>query len=331
MIRFVIKVCLFFLPFIVILGSVILLDPFKVWFEYEDYYKEEVISTNRENVCLKLFEKGYTKYKFNSFILGSSRSQAFKTREWSKYLDSTSRPFHFDASGEGIYGIKNKLEYLDRIGNQIDNVLIIVDENTLITNYNRKGHLFISPPTLSGESNIEFHKSFFKTCLNPKFIYAYIDYKLTKKEKPYMGFLFNNMNCTVNYNGDVFYNRYDYSIRSDSLSYYKDLTSKGVFYQRKNERKDIYSMISEIEEHQLKVIYRILKKHNTKYKIVVSPLYDQRPLNIERVNLLNKLFGKENVFDFSGSNQYTESVGNFYESSHYRPHVANEIMKIVYN
>jgi len=49
-----------------------------------------------------------------------------------------------------------------------------------------------------------------------------------------------------------------------------------------------------------------------------------------QVELLEQIFGRENLFNFSGKNKLTESISNFYESSHYRPHVANEIMSIVY-
>ncbi len=59
-------------------------------------------------------------------------------------------------------------------------------------------------------------------------------------------------------------------------------------------------------------------------------MYDQIPLEKEQLNLLYDIFGKENVYDFSGKNEFTESVFNYYENSHYRPHVAAEIMDIIY-
>jgi len=40
--------------------------------------------------------------------------------------------------------------------------------------------------------------------------------------------------------------------------------------------------------------------------------------------------GKKNVYDFSGKNKLTTPIGNYYETSHYRPHVANKIMELIY-
>ena len=42
------------------------------------------------------------------------------------------------------------------------------------------------------------------------------------------------------------------------------------------------------------------------------------------------LEGKQNVFDFSGINFITNDYHNYYENSHYRPHVADYIMKEIY-
>lgn len=48
------------------------------------------------------------------------------------------------------------------------------------------------------------------------------------------------------------------------------------------------------------------------------------------LSTLQTLFGKEKVYDYSGINELTDPIGNFYESSHYRPHVARQIMQEVY-
>jgi hypothetical protein len=53
-------------------------------------------------------------------------------------------------------------------------------------------------------------------------------------------------------------------------------------------------------------------------------------MNVNDLRYLTNLFGKENVYDFSGINEYTESIYNYYENSHYRPYVADEIMKKLY-
>jgi hypothetical protein len=59
-------------------------------------------------------------------------------------------------------------------------------------------------------------------------------------------------------------------------------------------------------------------------------MYDQLRIDKTDLNYLEQLFGKSNVFDFSGKNIFTENIGNYYEDSHYRPHVAQKIMEYIY-
>jgi hypothetical protein len=46
---------------------------------------------------------------------------------------------------------------------------------------------------------------------------------------------------------------------------------------------------------------------------------------------LQKVFGNNNVFDYSGVNDYTNSIYNYYEASHYRPVVGRQILEAVYH
>ena len=71
----------------------------------------------------------------------------------------------------------------------------------------------------------------------------------------------------------------------------------------------------------------ILQKHNVNYRIIISPLYEQIKLNPTDVNVLNELFGKNYVYDFSGKNELTEPVGNYYENSHYRSFIAAKLFQ----
>jgi len=331
--RFTKKILLFISPFLIIGFSVFLADPFKVWLPHEDYYLDYSVTLNREDVCLKLYNKNRDNYNFNSFILGSSRSQAFKTSDWNYYLESPSTPFHFDGSGEGIYGILNKLKYFDELNVTISNVLIILDEEAMTNNYNRPGHLFISPPALSKGSKIEFYKTFIEATLNVNIIYAFFDYKISKIHKDYMGWLISKfIPKGDNVTGDVWYWSYDESIKNDSIAYYSKLIKTGIFYDR-NTTKGVNhtNQMSVVEKEQLVEIAEILRKHKTKYRIVISPLYDQVPISKERLEFLVTTFEGENIFDFSGKNDFTEIIGNYYEHSHYRPIVAKAIMKIIYD
>jgi hypothetical protein len=77
-------------------------------------------------------------------------------------------------------------------------------------------------------------------------------------------------------------------------------------------------------------IKRIFLKHKTKYRIVISPLYDQQYFNPKDLEKLQNIFGKMNVFDLSGKNQITEYKGNYYQNQHYKIFIGREILKTIY-
>jgi hypothetical protein len=79
------------------------------------------------------------------------------------------------------------------------------------------------------------------------------------------------------------------------------------------------------------MIKESLFKNNTKYKIILGPTYDQHTFNQQDLDLLIKYFGKEHIYNFSGINDYTNNIANYYEIYHYKPSVANDIMNKIYS
>lgn len=328
--KFIIKILIFILPAIFLILSVIYIDFFKI-LGFQDYYSVQKVGLNREMITTSTFNHYREKEKFNSFIFGSSRSQAYKCANWISYLDKNAKPFHFDASGEGICGIAKKVEYIDEIGDTIKNALIVIDRDVLKTTYLKNGHLFIPMPCVSKQSEYDYYVTFLKASLNPKFLIAYLDYSIFKNHRGYMGYLIirSKYNHIVNKkNCDIWYG-WDREIESDSLKYYNRLIEKGIFYKRP--KIDLSECIVTTEEKkQLLIIKNIFEKHKTKFKIIISPIYDQVSMEKAQIELLEQMFGNKNIYNFSGKNQFTEPIHNFYETSHYRTHVANDIMKLIY-
>ena len=81
------------------------MDPFKIIKTYDNYSNNLKVIPNRDFISTEVYLKNRKIYHYNSFIFGSSRTMAYKTNDWRKYIDSTSRPFLFDASGESLFGI----------------------------------------------------------------------------------------------------------------------------------------------------------------------------------------------------------------------------------
>lgn len=304
---------------------------FKVFYDYDDYYKNNFVGLNREFICTKTYQKYRATQKFNSFIFGSSRSHAFKCENWKNYLDANAKPFHFDASADGIYGLSTKVRYIDEMGDSIKDALVVIDRFSLVKlENNNPGHLFISPPALSKESSYFFYTRFLKASFDSKFLMAFCDYSLFHQHRDYMGTLIINSKYPIESNKincDLFYG-HEKEILEDSLKYYTPLVKTGVF-----ERTNLLPVckITDQEIKELKQVKEIFARQHTNYKIIISPVYDQIKMEPEQLALLNNIFGKENVYDFSGINEFTNSIGNYYEWSHFRPAVANKIMSIVYN
>ncbi|WP_282038822.1 hypothetical protein [Saccharicrinis aurantiacus] len=329
--RYITKLVLFLFPLTCVLPVVFVIDFFKIN-GFQDYYSTQKVGLNREMITTKTFNFYREKEKYDSFIFGSSRSNAFKIKEWKPHLNLNSRGFHFDASGEGIWGISKKVQYIFEAGDTIRNALIIIDRELLAQTEINKGHLFIPMPCVSKSSNVEYYYSFFRASLSPKFLIAYCDYYLFGKYRDYMGFLIrnnhypkskaNSINCDVWYGEDV-------AIKNDSAGYYQELIEKGIFVEP-SLIEPIKCNVTDKEVELLTNIKEVFNKHKTNYKIVISPIYDQIPLEKEQLELLYKIFGERNIYNFSGKNKYTQTIHNYYETSHYRPHVASEIMDIIY-
>ena len=152
--KFLVKNILFFIPLIFLIISVIWIDFFKI-FGFQDYYSIQKVGLNRGMITTTTFNHFRGKEKFDSFIFGSSRSEAYKCKNWISYLDNNSKPFHFDASGEGIWDISKKIEYIYEIGVTIKNALVVLDRTVLRITYPRQGHLFVMMPCISKSSKIE--------------------------------------------------------------------------------------------------------------------------------------------------------------------------------
>lgn len=313
------------------------LDPFKVINSYETLYDDNDkvrVNLNKDYVSTTTFVKNIkdTTITYNSFIFGNSRSVNYRIGDWEKYLLPQSNCFHFDAFGEALWAINKKIEFIDHKGMKIKNALLILDYETLIQDKPKSGHLYIITPILVNNKNIiDFHVTFFKAFLSPKFMYAYIDFKISGEVKPYMIKRAMLDDMPINYNMKTNEIKYDYLESLIETNQYYTPERLTDFYKRDSTQQ--YSPIS-IRDNQkliLRNIHNIFKNHGTDIKIIINPLYDQVKINSIDLRYLKLLFGQNNVYDFSGINKITNDYTNYYEISHYRPIAARQIIEKIYN
>lgn len=318
-----------FIPFGVLTAGYVYFDPFQVLKKHKNTNFRE-ISPNRDYVSTEMFLKNYNQYQYNSFVFGSSRTLAYKPLTWYNYLNPDAKIFMFDAANESIYGIYKKIKFLEARKVILNNILIILCHSCSFENdTNQKGYLFIKHPLISEESAFKFQLEFYKTYLNPRYFLRFYDYIFSGKYKKYMKSYFEFGKTTI----DSITNQmceidHENELKRDFNAYYKKRNA--VFYNRNGEKKDNISRINKKHLFMLQEIKRILKKHKTNYKVILSPLYDQVRFNKTDLILLKNTFGN-NLFDYSGKNTFTYLKTNYYEDSHYKPCVGDSILKQIYN
>ena len=319
-------------PIFGLLFLYIWLDPFKVINHYDSYYVSGVpcyVPINRDYVSTQTFIDNYSRYKWDSFIFGNSRSIFFEVVEWKKYIGSR-ECFHFDASSESLLGIYQKINFLQVKRIPIKNALILIDHLTLIQVQEKTGHLFMSHPVLSGQNKFWFHIEHFKIFLQASFWWSYFDFLMTGEFKNYMTDVMSN--SPIEYDkrtNELKYGDFDRLIKKKPSLYYTE-SRLLQFYKRNETEKSSTAIISERQRRILLRIKSLLHSSGTKYRIIISPLYDQLKVNKDDLNILIDIFGKKNVYDFSGKNSITDDYHNYYESSHYRPVVTRFILQQIY-
>ena len=329
--KFILKLFLVSLPITILISLFLFLDPFRIIRKYDDYSNNQFVIPNRDFVSSEVFMKNKNKYNYNSFIFGSSRTIAYKTKSWKYFLPTSASPFVFDASGESIFGIYTKITYLDKIGTNINNCLLIIcTDHTFSTESDSNGHLSIKHPKIANTSWFNFYIVFMKDFLDFNFLKNYFQFLYTRKYVPSMnGYIeFRKIKYDTITN-DLWIIDQENEIKENPINYYKK--RKDIFYDRNTIVSPAKLQISKNKIAMLNEINAIFIKHHTNYKIIISPLYNQIELNKSDLLTLQNIFGKNSVFNFSGKNKFTSKKENYYEASHYRPIVGDSIMSIVYN
>lgn len=339
---FLVKCIIISLPVLIMLAMFCVYDPFRIVKHYDDFYIGDVesqppfVTPNRDYVSSELYINNNEKYGYDAFIFGSSRTLAYNTKDWKKYIDSSAKPFLFDAMSENLFGIYKKIKYIDKNGGIIKYAIILIDGDvTFKPKDENAGHLYAKHPVVSGDSWfpgadwLAFYGEFIKSYFDPEFFWNYYKFVYTGKRADEFAdkwivwneFRFDNIT------NDMMLNRLDTMINIDANKYYSERAP--IFYTRDSIKLEP-AVINEEQIEMLKEIREIFNRQGTNFRIVISPLYTQQKFNSEDLIKLNGIFGVDKVFDFSGKNSITENIQNYYENSHYRTKVGDTIMSTIY-
>ena len=330
--RFILKLFIFLIPFISLLAVYFLNDPFMVLKHY-DRYDNSPVMLNESYIGWQMYMNNRDSIAFDSFIMGNSCTMASPCREWEKYLNG-GRAIRLFGNAESIAAIYKKLQALEENGAEIKNLLLILDKESLGKDQLLNGHNYVLPPALSGISNFSFQEKFCQAFFFPNFLLPYLDYKIFHQYRPYMKGVINPYGVVRDPVTNDAINPREEMIQREGEAYWESHKKEFQKTRDPNYRNGKYRkgepFLWQAQIELLEEINQICRKQNTSVKIIISPDYSQISINPTDVEILKRFFGDTNVFDFSGINEYTNDIHNYYERGHYRPILGTKLLKRIY-
>lgn len=323
--RFVRKLVLFAIPFWALIALYVHDDPFMVLRQYNLYDSDVLL--NEHHVGWQIYQNHKDSMHFNSFILGNSCTMAFRCAEWEKYLAPGDHAIRLFGNGESIKAISLKLHALDHEGAAIKNVLIILDRTSLSRFNLMNGYSNILPAAISGRNPFTVQLEFLQGFTMPDFLFPYLKYRITGSVEPGMKHMNPYGRIRDPKNNDAF-NPREKLIEQEGEKYWEN--RKKEFPERDGTVALAEPALFQRQRMVLDEIKEVLHRHGTSVRILISPDYNQKELHPDDRKILQSIFGKENVYDFSGINEFTKDYHNYYEAGHYRPLLGNKLLERIY-
>jgi hypothetical protein len=265
-----------------------------------------------------------TKIKYNSFIFGSSRS----VNTYACYLQKNipnAKFFHYAEWTESIGGIYAKLNLLDSLGYELENVVIHIDTDHTFKN---NGNYITNHYVFSGDNKYEYYFKHFR-----KF-YANLDANKIKIlfGKPYNSSTYTTWQSDLTTNDShhictqKVMDEYGISNKSiEEINKIDSLKQSGFLYKRSNVQQFKTNQISISEKLTLGKISKLLKKHHSNYYIIITPLYDQMKFSKADMAFLKSEF-PNHIYDFAGINNFTKNEYDFPDREHFQPNVSKAML-----
>lgn len=320
------------LPFLLLIGLYFYLDPYMLrGLREEELTRYGNVELNGDYLSTENFLKHTPAYNYNTFVVGSSRAEPFLLEYWTPYLQGKVEPFVYThRGGEGFEGVSEKLIFIAQNGDSLKNVLIILSKNTFTPEPGVSEWFKLHDYRLSNTKKITFWWKSFKMYFSKGLFVRHLDYKLFGVKRGYMKSYLKQYSGLKPSNTNDGNKELEAIISKDSTTFYEK-TKKADFYSRKAELPALEAGINPQMQAKLSEIKRLFDAHQTKYKIVIVPVYDLQPLNRQDLAALTTVFGKENVYDFSGLNQFSATKYQFSDINHIRPRTAQAILAYIYS
>ncbi len=316
-------------PMVVLLVLYVVLDPFQVIHTGIEPRVLHGVAPNREMMNTEILLRRPDSHSYDAFIFGNSRSLAYQCKDWLPWI-APARPYHYDALGETLLGVRGKLRLLDREGIELRKALLVVDP-VLLSAINDPGNVVtIKHPAVSEGSRLRFQGIFLKAFFSDLFALKYLDYRFFGTYRPYMAGAISPTPASANTRdpetNDVFSVGLEAEIAARPAQF-----AANVGAGADRTPRDAMPVIGEPQLKMLEDIRASFGRLHTDYRVVVSPDFARARLNPSDVAVLHKLFGADRVHDFSRDPDLGLDVRDWYDTSHYRPTIARKVLRRVYS
>ena len=328
--KYILRIIVFTVPVFLLIFSFVFFDPFFM-FHYDRPWAKVEKSRNDDFRTVDTYLKYNDSLQYNAFLFGNSKTLAFLSTDWKKFIGKEKSIYKFGSPGESLLGIRKKLELIDKNNGKIDNALLILDTKILSNVNNTKppseGPVYLKGPLTSNNSLLDYYFKGFYFYLYDGFFVNYLMNLDTQKpiEKLPNDKVLKNFMTMEEYKNLKYSNEF---LRWDSEQTFdffeiQDYTSKETDYQAEN------IFLDDIDKEHLQAIKTILEKHNTDYYIIFGPEYECNE-SLMNLQIFETIFKKERVKDYRSDENFCNKENLFYEPNHYRPVVGLEIMKLIY-
>jgi hypothetical protein len=321
------------------LVSFVVLDPYRVVRTYDEYFLDPVkyparIGMNKGIVTIANYKARMAEgYRYNAYIFGASISCYYDVDDWVTHLagdKSKIMPIHFDSSSEAIEELANKVEYLHATGADIDYALVVLDPIVMRDVVCYEPYC-VDPPELNPGllHKLRYYYVFLRASANIDYYKSWVTYCLTgvpRRNGHYA--IFEEQPIVY----DAIHNQerlpqWDSIISADPESFY---TRYPLIPSPEHMTEGRVTLTAE-RCRLLRKMAGIFAKHNTDYRIVISPNRYKVYLNSADYDSLTNIFGRERVHNYTKTMSHRlETDTLLYDRTHYRPVFASELMDSIY-
>lgn len=319
-------------PLILFLAAYMAMDPFKVLRWHEAPF-EDRLGLNKGMLSVQAYERGGGASGYDSFIMGSSVSCAYSVEEWKSFLPDGARPLHMDSSSQTVSTLRKFLEYLERDGASLRNVLVVFAPEVFGMEYDGDNLSQLVPPVVENGGlsyDISFHCAYFMGFANYRYLSPFLEYKFAGKREDSTDVLVFSPQPIVY---DASFNEesmpdWDMILDSDPALLHGDgmaILPPDASYRILDPKIDA------VERADLEAIAEILSRNGTDYRVLLAPTPKLYLLSDADERVLVDAFGKRFVNLTRDFRAEQSDPSNFYDTIHYRPRLASRYMRAAYD